>query len=187
LYSGGADEILCYLSLPALETLFLEFKSIFCFELSQFLERSSPPLQKLVVGYGCTSLNYSELDQCLRLVPSLMHLELYVLEDTLLDDFFSALADFPARLALHFLGILLSDAASSAFSLTNAIRLRCHWKYIMQNLGRMFLPGCDNSLQRGWKFTSETEGTIPSQLNPPCHLRSHLPFCDAYVYIRLNY
>jgi hypothetical protein len=92
------DEILRHLSLPALETLFLPFSDISCPEFSQFLERSLPPLQKLVAGDEYIPLEYRELDRCLRLVPSLTYLELYVLENIFLDGFFSALADFPSDL-----------------------------------------------------------------------------------------
>ncbi|KAJ7727250.1 hypothetical protein B0H16DRAFT_1591149, partial [Mycena metata] len=84
------DDILSHLSLPALQTLVVPFNYISHADFSLFLERSSPPLQKLVTG---AALPFSELNQYLRLLPSLTHLDLFTTSQTFTDDFFPALAD----------------------------------------------------------------------------------------------
>ncbi|KAJ7046944.1 hypothetical protein C8F04DRAFT_1387461 [Mycena alexandri] len=66
------DDLLQFVSLPGLTTLF--FGIISPPDFSLFLERSSPPLETL--GLGCHGFGFSELAPCLRLVPSLLHLEL---------------------------------------------------------------------------------------------------------------
>ncbi|KAJ7666707.1 hypothetical protein DFH06DRAFT_1184552 [Mycena polygramma] len=87
--------ILRYLDLPRLETLFVPLARIHYTVFSAFLERSSPPLQTLVLGDAC-SLSFTELNECLRLVPSLINLEL---SGSCTDDILSELADSPS----HFL------------------------------------------------------------------------------------
>ncbi|KAJ7876575.1 hypothetical protein B0H13DRAFT_2548593 [Mycena leptocephala] len=84
------DVILDHLSLPALETLTLSFTTISSGGFSLFLKRSLPPLQELV---GRTRFGFTELDEWLRLVPSLTRLELYLTNETCTDGLFSALAD----------------------------------------------------------------------------------------------
>ncbi|KAJ6523340.1 hypothetical protein B0H19DRAFT_1201888 [Mycena capillaripes] len=94
------DTILRHLTLPALQTLLLPFTSLTFTDFSHFLKRSSPPLRKLILGRSCGILSSIELEECLRLVPSLTHLELlYEGERTFLDDLFSALGNSPS----HFL------------------------------------------------------------------------------------
>ncbi|KAJ7876576.1 hypothetical protein B0H13DRAFT_999254 [Mycena leptocephala] len=95
------DVILDHLSLPALETLALSFNTISSGGFSLFLKRSLPPLQKLFLGGGRTDFSFIELDEWLRLVPSLTHFELFVRDKTCTDGLFSALADSP-----HFLPTL---------------------------------------------------------------------------------
>ncbi|KAJ6530324.1 hypothetical protein B0H19DRAFT_482753 [Mycena capillaripes] len=97
LSSFAGDDILRNLSLPALQTLFLPFTYITASDFSLFLKRSSPPLQKLVLGAGCEQFGFSELDEWFRLTPSLTDLELFVDEDTS-DDFLSALGNSPSHL-----------------------------------------------------------------------------------------
>ncbi|KAJ7657497.1 hypothetical protein B0H17DRAFT_1337866 [Mycena rosella] len=71
------DELLKQLSLPALETLSLPMSDISFDDLVRFLKRSSSPLKTLVLGerYQYRELD-SELAECLRLVPTITHLEL---------------------------------------------------------------------------------------------------------------
>jgi hypothetical protein len=95
------DIILDHLSLPALQTLALSFDTISSGGFSLFLKRSLPPLQKLFLGGGRTHFGFIELNEWLRLVPSLTHLELFVRDKTCTDGLFSALADSP-----HFLPTL---------------------------------------------------------------------------------
>ncbi|KAJ6530329.1 hypothetical protein B0H19DRAFT_1273980 [Mycena capillaripes] len=91
------DDILRHLSLPALPSLFLPLIYINASDFSLFLKRSLPPLQNLVLGTGCVLFGFSELDECLRLVPSLTDLELFVNEATS-NDFLSALGNSPSHL-----------------------------------------------------------------------------------------
>ncbi|KAJ7664337.1 hypothetical protein DFH06DRAFT_250399 [Mycena polygramma] len=86
------DDILRHVSLPALETLFLSLSRITGTDFLRFLERSLPPLQRLVLGQGCMFLDFIELDRCLRVVPSLKELELVGKATLFLEDFLSALA-----------------------------------------------------------------------------------------------
>ncbi|KAJ7680148.1 hypothetical protein B0H17DRAFT_73118 [Mycena rosella] len=68
------DTILRRLSLPGLETLSLPMSQISSQDLVLFLKRSSPPLKALVVDGWDRDLD-PELAECLRLVPTLTHLE----------------------------------------------------------------------------------------------------------------
>ncbi|KAJ6577796.1 hypothetical protein B0H19DRAFT_1121407 [Mycena capillaripes] len=93
----GRAEILKHLTLPALESLALPFNGDSAHVLPLFLQRSSPPLQSLTLSKGGSSLfNLSELDQSLRLIPSLAHVKCYARDESLIDDLFSALADAPS-------------------------------------------------------------------------------------------
>ncbi|KAF7333500.1 F-box domain-containing protein [Mycena venus] len=100
-YTGGyiEDRILKFLSLPALETLFLPF-NISPADFASFLAYSSPPLQQLFLGDGCRRLSFINLEECLRLVPSVTRFELYVgpkIKEHL-EDLFSVLVDSPSNL-----------------------------------------------------------------------------------------
>ncbi|KAJ7774844.1 hypothetical protein B0H16DRAFT_1407893 [Mycena metata] len=86
------DDILCFITLPALTTLFLSLDFIAIDHFLLFLERSLPPLKKLGMGLGCLNCPFVELKKCLRLVPSLTHLELCIASTDLL----LALASFPS-------------------------------------------------------------------------------------------
>ncbi|KAF8201366.1 hypothetical protein K438DRAFT_1717105 [Mycena galopus ATCC 62051] len=91
------DKILKFLSLPALDTLFLSFLRISTTDFSAFLQRSAPPLRRLLLGAGCGRLSIGALAECLRFVPTLMHLELYAKGHVqFMDDLFSALEDSPS-------------------------------------------------------------------------------------------
>ncbi|KAJ7727239.1 hypothetical protein B0H16DRAFT_1697804 [Mycena metata] len=93
----SSDNILVHLSLPALQTLFIAFNCISSADFLLFLERSSPPLQKLVIGVvHAIELPFPELDRYLRLLPSLTSLELYTTGKTVANDLFCALADSPS-------------------------------------------------------------------------------------------
>ncbi|KAJ7678768.1 hypothetical protein B0H17DRAFT_1182293 [Mycena rosella] len=97
-YTDSDDDILNYLSLPALETLDLPMSHISLQDAVRFLKRSSPPLQKLVLGgifYDDWEFNFICLDECLRLVPTLTHLELCV-RDVDTTPMFASLAESPS-------------------------------------------------------------------------------------------
>ncbi|KAJ7026941.1 hypothetical protein C8F04DRAFT_1238329 [Mycena alexandri] len=87
------NDVLAYLELPALQALFCCFNSVQNNDLLLFLQRSSPPLQKLVIGHD--RFNFVEADQWLRLVPTLVHLEMEA-RDSVVDEFFVALAESPS-------------------------------------------------------------------------------------------
>lgn len=89
----GDDHLLEHLSLPALQELSLPFCTIRSPEFLLFLQRSSPPLQKLGFGAGSYRFSFAELDTWLRIVPSLTHLDLYTEQETFVEVVFSALAD----------------------------------------------------------------------------------------------
>jgi len=90
------DDILRCLSLPALESLSLSLRDVTGADLIAFLKRSLPPLRELVAG---DSMSFVQLDECLRLVPTLARFEVWWLEATQdLEDLFSALAESPSLL-----------------------------------------------------------------------------------------
>ncbi|KAJ7016285.1 hypothetical protein C8F04DRAFT_1163187 [Mycena alexandri] len=89
-------EILPYLTLPALETLFLPMIGVANQVLLTFLERSSAPLQKLVLAGNDST--FVELEDCLRLASSLESLELYTNRITVVHDLLAALANSPTNL-----------------------------------------------------------------------------------------
>ncbi|KAK7039357.1 hypothetical protein R3P38DRAFT_3349514 [Favolaschia claudopus] len=74
---GCSNKMLRHLTLPSLQTLHLTFSTtvISPVDLSSFLQRSSPPLHTLILAYDSQTANFTD---CLRLVPSLEHLKLYV-------------------------------------------------------------------------------------------------------------
>ncbi|KAK7039358.1 F-box domain-containing protein [Favolaschia claudopus] len=77
-YSYGCQcdlRMLPYLTLPSLQTLHLTFSATSPADLSSFLRRSSPPLHTLILAYDSQSAEFTD---CLRLVPSLECLKLFV-------------------------------------------------------------------------------------------------------------
>jgi hypothetical protein len=60
-FLDGEEEILQYLTLPALNTLFLPLSGYSTTDFYIFLERSSPPLQTLLLGTGCPKLRFIDL------------------------------------------------------------------------------------------------------------------------------
>ncbi|KAJ7911534.1 hypothetical protein B0H13DRAFT_2271912 [Mycena leptocephala] len=122
---NGDDEILLHLSLPSLETLFLPLSEISSTEFSLFLMSSSPPLKKLVLGEGCDSpsMNSIQLNECLHLIPSLEHLELYARRSPFLVDLFAALADSSSHFLPHLNTLKIQhDAALSVSSYQALLR-----------------------------------------------------------------
>jgi hypothetical protein len=110
----NADDILCHISLPALEILAIPLTTISCSDFSLFLKRSSPPLQKLVLDHGSNSFAFAELDEWLRLVPSLTHLEFLVRRETSTDnDLFSALADSASHLLPNLRSLTIHNGSPS--------------------------------------------------------------------------
>ncbi|KAJ7748801.1 hypothetical protein DFH07DRAFT_1035568, partial [Mycena maculata] len=92
--NDSADEILRCLSLPNLRTLYLFMEVLEPHDLIEFLQRSLPPLQDLIIG----NLPFAELQECLRLVPSLTQLELWRPKGLVVEEVCTALADSPTDL-----------------------------------------------------------------------------------------
>ncbi|KAJ7752412.1 hypothetical protein DFH07DRAFT_520991 [Mycena maculata] len=94
----GDDEILKYLSLPNLQSLHLPMQ-IEDNGLLEFLQRSVPPLQELMIGDGCRDIeDFTCFERCVLLVPTLTRLELSGPSDLLVEEFFSALAESPTHM-----------------------------------------------------------------------------------------
>ncbi|KAJ6466435.1 hypothetical protein C8R45DRAFT_939211 [Mycena sanguinolenta] len=89
------DEILDFLSLPALENLAVSMDS--SDDLLRFMIRSAPPLQDLEIAFDSDSSSIHLL-QCLRLIPSLVSFRMLWPEVPIVEDFFAALADSPSLL-----------------------------------------------------------------------------------------
>ncbi|KAJ7187152.1 hypothetical protein C8R46DRAFT_1059013 [Mycena filopes] len=90
---SGADALLPHLFLPGLEMLALSLSDT-CFrpaQLTPFLTCNLPPLKRLSLGIGIRWTSLVSFYECLRLVPSLSELEMY-LPDDWLSPFFSALS-----------------------------------------------------------------------------------------------
>ncbi|KAJ7752414.1 hypothetical protein DFH07DRAFT_521028 [Mycena maculata] len=95
----GDDEILKCLSLPNLQTLHLPMHDIEDNGLLEFLQRSSPPLQNLMIGDGCGDIeDFTCFERCVLLVPTLTRLELSGPSDRLVEDFLSVLAESPTHM-----------------------------------------------------------------------------------------
>ncbi|KAJ6466443.1 hypothetical protein C8R45DRAFT_1079664 [Mycena sanguinolenta] len=86
------DEILNFLSLPALEALAV---SMDC-DLLRFMMRSAPPLQDLEICWTWSPESSSiHLLECLRLIPTLCRFRMVWPGPTVVQDLFAALADCP--------------------------------------------------------------------------------------------
>ncbi|KAF7366765.1 F-box domain-containing protein [Mycena sanguinolenta] len=81
------SELITRLTLPALDTLYMPLEPGSSTDLSPFLQRSVPPLRKLVFLGGQST----EVDEYLRLLPSLTHFEWLASSGAF--DVFTALAD----------------------------------------------------------------------------------------------
>ncbi|KAJ7102794.1 hypothetical protein C8R44DRAFT_808554 [Mycena epipterygia] len=86
------DVILKYLTLPSLEALTLSMLDISTRDLVHFLERSSPPLQKLTLG-AHDDLDLVQLEKCLRLSPTITHFQMNLFDHPQ-GPFFAALAEY---------------------------------------------------------------------------------------------
>ncbi|KAJ7102807.1 hypothetical protein C8R44DRAFT_859037 [Mycena epipterygia] len=86
------DVIFKHLTLPALETLAIPMLEISTSDLVHFLERSSPPLRKLTLG-AHHDLDLIQLEKCIRLSPTIVHLQLQLI-DHLSGPFFAALTGY---------------------------------------------------------------------------------------------
>ncbi|KAJ6523342.1 hypothetical protein B0H19DRAFT_1276993 [Mycena capillaripes] len=146
------DNLLENLSLPALQALSLLLDTISDAEFSLFLQRSSPPLQKLGFGAGINRFSFTELDAWLRLLPSLTHLDLYTDQETFVEVMFSALADSSSqgflpnlqslRIQQDFLG-LSESAYQTAFRALSARRSRLVCVHVRSLYAASSKPGAE--------------------------------------------
>ncbi|KAJ7457955.1 hypothetical protein B0H11DRAFT_2199547 [Mycena galericulata] len=92
------DCILKHLTIPCLETLSLSMNDVNFDDLFAFIKRSSPPLQELVLGVGSGVDDHQQLVGCLRLVPTLTHLDMRWPPTGSVEELFSTLAQSPSVL-----------------------------------------------------------------------------------------
>ncbi|KAJ6602467.1 hypothetical protein DFH09DRAFT_968856 [Mycena vulgaris] len=94
-FFGYNQAILLHLSLPALQALSLQLANFSNGDLLSFLKRSAPPLQELALGTGYGALDINDLNDCLRLLPALTHLELWGANPDIVDGVLALLAEPP--------------------------------------------------------------------------------------------
>ncbi|KAJ7682347.1 hypothetical protein DFH06DRAFT_292781 [Mycena polygramma] len=105
------DSVLKLLTLPAVQTLVLPLRNLSLNDLLMFLKRSSPPLKELITLSA--KPNSVTLPECLHLVPTLQHFEMFSMGTSLLHELLTALINSPSLVPdLHSLRIVwlyLSD------------------------------------------------------------------------------
>ncbi|KAF7326853.1 hypothetical protein MVEN_02579200 [Mycena venus] len=103
-----ANVILDYVLLPTLQTLAFPLQNASATSaLSRFLQRSRPPLQKLILKL---SSSFPTLLECVRLVPLLTDLELDGRRESRgPEDLFFALADSSSQLLPHLRTLIIRD------------------------------------------------------------------------------
>jgi hypothetical protein len=89
----GDDGILRCLSVPRLEALSVSRSNLSPNDLISFLERSSPPLQELVISDVSGLIHDIRFHGCLRLLPSLQRFEVWWPSDDLMIQLSAALED----------------------------------------------------------------------------------------------
>ncbi|KAJ7484971.1 hypothetical protein B0H11DRAFT_1146860 [Mycena galericulata] len=105
-YSDGS--ILKHLSIPRLEALTLSMRAISFADLSSFLKRSAPPLQKLVLGGAFDPTEpVDQLVECLGLVPALTHFDLGWWPKPRAEEMFAALAESPSHLLSNLRSLII--------------------------------------------------------------------------------
>ncbi|KAJ6483008.1 hypothetical protein DFH09DRAFT_1340715 [Mycena vulgaris] len=93
----SSERILHYISMPRPQTLYCPLSDLEFQDVLQFLKRSSPPLQKIVLGFDSMEGDwaYQEIKECLYLLPELTHVELIGPTNTAADHFVTILANSP--------------------------------------------------------------------------------------------
>ncbi|KAJ7657482.1 hypothetical protein B0H17DRAFT_1213521 [Mycena rosella] len=92
----SSDLILRYITLPGLQTLFISLHDIQFQDLLQFLRRSSPPLQQIIVGdAGFFDWTFEDLEECLPLLSTLTDFECLKPRGALPGDLLTVLATSP--------------------------------------------------------------------------------------------
>ncbi|KAJ7933971.1 hypothetical protein B0H13DRAFT_2650441 [Mycena leptocephala] len=119
------DSILRRLSLPAVEKLSLSLCDVSGGDLLSFLIRSSPPLQELDMGHNSAALDFTQLAECFRLVPTLTCFKAWRPGGEGVDALFAALAESPSVLPnLQTLMIFIDNNSASESS----------WKTLLRSL-----------------------------------------------------
>ncbi|KAF7328749.1 hypothetical protein MVEN_02503600 [Mycena venus] len=108
------DDVLECLSLPGLQVLLVPLHYVGGGELLSFLERSSPPLQELVVGQGSELTGSNGLHDYFRLVPILTCFEVWRPDFALITELFAALDSSSTLPNLHILTIRNLSESDSA-------------------------------------------------------------------------
>jgi hypothetical protein len=90
---SGDDGILRCLSVPRLEALSVSLSNLSANDLISFLERSSPPLQELVISDVSGLIHDIRFRDCLRLLPSLQRFEVWWPSNDLMRQLSAALED----------------------------------------------------------------------------------------------
>ncbi|KAJ6558235.1 hypothetical protein B0H19DRAFT_1235166 [Mycena capillaripes] len=123
--SQNDDEILKYLSLPSLEIFSLSLCDLSYNDLFSFLKRSSPPLQELAIAEG---QDPGRLCECLRLVPTLTHFEIWRPGPLLLEELFAALAESSSPMLPNLRNLTIQPELSSLTILHSS------WKTLLRAL-----------------------------------------------------
>ncbi|KAJ7102813.1 hypothetical protein C8R44DRAFT_347035 [Mycena epipterygia] len=118
------DRILRYLTLPALQALTLQMSGISTRDLTSFFRRSSPPLQTVTLDAGIHRSHFVQSDECLSLLLTLAHFELYSPSTRLVNQLIATLAESPPRLlpALRSMRIHHYDSALSPAAYETLLR-----------------------------------------------------------------
>ncbi|KAF7328799.1 hypothetical protein MVEN_02508800 [Mycena venus] len=128
-YSTSDDDLLTCLTLPALETLSLPMLRASTTDLFAFLERSSPPLRELIISERA-DVDFLQLVECFRLIPTLTQIGFWNREFRLVPDFLDALHDSSLlpnlrRLTLHLSASRTSDSLwETLLSSLSTLRVR---------------------------------------------------------------
>ncbi|KAJ6477594.1 hypothetical protein C8R45DRAFT_1076848 [Mycena sanguinolenta] len=111
--SGGDEEILLWLALPALEALSLPMRYISGAEVVACVKRSTAPLQDLTIGWEVPdfAMDSIQLHDCLRLIPTLTRFRMWRPDSDVVIELFAALAGSASLLPnLHNLTIHIYDS-----------------------------------------------------------------------------
>ncbi|KAJ6558197.1 hypothetical protein B0H19DRAFT_1235138 [Mycena capillaripes] len=134
--SDSNDDILNCISLPGLEALSVSLWAITTDDLFSFLERSLPPLRELVLGRGDPHLDFIQLAECLRLVPTLTRFEIWELEFTTLHELFVALAESSSPIIPNLRNLSLQQCSPDIphSSWKTLLRALARWRTKLQTI-----------------------------------------------------
>ncbi|KAJ7666912.1 hypothetical protein DFH06DRAFT_1185035 [Mycena polygramma] len=117
------EDILNDLSLPGLDVISLSLYGTSISRLLSLLKRSAPPLRELAMKVG-PGEDFTPLDQCLRLVPTLEKFQMWRTGSPILQQILTALAESPSLLPrLHSLTITVWNRNLNSASWWTALLL----------------------------------------------------------------